>query len=165
MFAKRPELRLPNGKTKYNTLQGCMCSLMMLGVIVLFVLSSVRNMFLDSEFPDEDPRLDILMMNSVERDYYNGQTWFNVDEDGADFQIAFGITELGYADEAFPADIGTLKAYYRYWDWTKPIDENPLEYREIDTRPCTVEELGLEPPATEDSESRRLDDEEEETAA
>ena len=72
MFAKRPELRLPNGKTKYNTLQGCMCSLMMLGVIVLFVLSSVRNMFLDSEFPDEDPRLDILMMNSIERDYYNG---------------------------------------------------------------------------------------------
>ena len=49
-----------------------MCSLMALGVIVLFVLSSVRNMFLDSEFPDEDPRLDILLMNSVERDHYNG---------------------------------------------------------------------------------------------
>ena len=55
MFAKRPELRLPNGKTKYNTFTGCMCSLMTLGVIILFVLASVRNMFLDSEFPDEDP--------------------------------------------------------------------------------------------------------------
>ena len=99
-------------------------------------------------------------MNSVERDYYNGHAWNNDDSDGADFQIAFGITELGYADESFPSDIGTLKAYYRFWDWSKARDENPLEYREIDTRPCTVEELGLDPP---EAESRRLDDEEEET--
>ena len=97
-------------------------------------------------------------MNSVERDYYNGHSWNNDDSDGADFQIAFGITELGYADESFPSDIGTLKAYYRFWDWSKARDENPLEYREIDTRPCTVEELGLDPP---EAESRRLDDEEE----
>ena len=106
-------------------------------------------------------------MNSVERDYYNGHSWNNDDSDGADFQIAFGITELGYANEAFPEEIGSLKAYYRFWDWTKAKDENPLEYRQIDTRPCTVEELGLDPPETEeteeteDSESRRLDDEEE----
>ncbi len=86
LYAKRPELRLPNGKTKYNTHQGCLCSLLMVGAVIFFALASVRNMFLDSEFPDEDPQLDILLMNSVERDYFNGKSWLNnEDADGANF--------------------------------------------------------------------------------
>lgn len=101
-------------------------------------------------------------MNSVERDYYNGKDiWRNDDSDGADFQIAFGITEIGFADETLPETVGTLKAYYRHWDLTKPKDES-VEYRPITTRQCTLEELGLNSPETEEegTEARRLNDEE-----
>ena len=80
-------------------------------------------------------------MNSVERDYYNGHPWTNDDSDGTDFQIAFGITENGFASEYLPESVGTLKAFYRHWDLTD--SEKPVDYRPVDTRSCTLEELGL----------------------
>ena len=40
-----------------------------------------------------------------------------------------------------PAEVGTLKAFYRSWDMTSK-DPEP-EYTEIPSQPCTYEELGL----------------------
>ena len=36
LFAKKPELRLPNGSTRYTSFIGCMCTLVYVAVIVLF---------------------------------------------------------------------------------------------------------------------------------
>ena len=111
-------------------------------------------------------------MNSVERDYFNGHIWDNKDADGANFQIAFGITEQGYPNQGLPKNAGTIKAYYRFWDWASdPIIDHHIE---IKTKECTLKELGLDPPEIEDSaegdegdeggeggETRRLADEDE----
>ena len=59
--------------------------------------------------------------------------------------------------------MGTLKAYYLSWDWAEKGGEYTPEV--IPTRPCTLKELGVVQPETEDDaedeETRRLEDEEE----
>ena len=56
--------------------------------------------------------------------------------------------------------MGTLKAYYRAWDWAS--EPFTMEHKPIASRDCTLEELGLDKPeAEDDSSTRRLADEEE----
>ena len=68
-------------------------------------------------------------------------------------QFAFGVTASGYPDQEIPADIGTLKAYYRKWDFSKGGE---IVYEEIPSHRCSFEELGLIEPE-ESAEGRRLD--------
>lgn len=43
IFAKKPELRLPNGKKKYNTCIGWLCTLIYIAALVLFIQSTVMS--------------------------------------------------------------------------------------------------------------------------
>ena len=54
--------------------------------------------------------------------------------------------------------MGTLKAYYRSWDWAS--DTFTLDHKEVPLRDCALEELGLDP-AEKSGDSRRLEEEKE----
>ena len=43
--------------------------------------------------------------------------------------------------EPIPKEVGTLGIYAIEWDWTNP-ESQTLDYKRMDTHPCSKEELG-----------------------
>ena len=87
MFGKKAELYLPSGKTSYKTMTGCFCSLLTIGIVVLFGLMLVRDNIID-EIP-------AYLMQSVVQDFFEPSTEFPAADDKemqGSFKVAFGIT-------------------------------------------------------------------------
>ena len=88
MFGKKAELTLPSGKTSYKTLSGCICSLLVIGVVVLFAAAMVRDSVLD-----ERPKY---LLEWIEREYFSPQDVFDGKKMG--FTVAFGTAEPGQTE-------------------------------------------------------------------
>ena len=92
MFAKKAELRLPNGSTRYTSLTGCICTLVYLAAVALFGFFTMRDM-VDKKFTN--------VSYSVQKDFWSPLDEFPpMDDDKApkDIQIAFGVTQPGFKD-------------------------------------------------------------------
>ena len=86
MFGKKPELYLPSGKRSYKTMSGCLCSLLVYGVVLLFIAATVRDI-LDNKMTS--------VKSTLKLDELYAMTSFPAqgDELSSSFQVAFGITE------------------------------------------------------------------------
>ena len=127
MFGKKAELTLPSGKTSYNTFTGCMCSLLVVGIVGLFGAALVRDKVLDER--------SRYQMESVEREYFSLTDPYKIGD-----AVAFGVVDPEFPTEEMPANVGTVGAYLRSWDytWGSPT---PV-YTALATAPCTEEQLG-----------------------
>ena len=85
LFAKKPELRLPSGSTRYTSLTGCVCSLAYIAAVVLFGILTLRDII---------DRKVVTTSTKVNRDYWDPlESFTNAGSNEAtrDFQLAFGV--------------------------------------------------------------------------
>lgn len=75
LFAKKPEMRLPNGSTRYTSFIGCMCSLVYMAAVVLFGIFTMRNIV---------DRNDVSVDTKVDRDYWDAEEIFPAGAPGDD---------------------------------------------------------------------------------
>ena len=62
LFAKKPELRLPSGSTRYTSMTGCLCSLIYIVVVLSFGFISLRDILDKNE---------VTTSNKVNRNYWD----------------------------------------------------------------------------------------------
>ena len=88
-----------------------------------------------------------------------------------DFQIAFGVAQPGYPNDILDPKVGTLKAYYKTWDFENEEAGAEPKYVQIADAACTPEQLGMkqvDSSKSSDSDDSKEGEEktsEEETAA
>ena len=111
-----------------------MCTLLTVGAIGAFgAMLAMRNIVDKEVFSVE---------TTLSSDYFEATEAFPEEALMGDVRFAFGITEVGYPDAEIPANVGTITAYYRTWDYSVGPD---VTYKEIPSHPCTISELGLLP--------------------
>ena len=64
LFAKKPEMRLPNGSTRYTSFIGCMCTLVYIAAVLLFGFFTMRDIV---------DRKDVSVDTKVDRDYWDAE--------------------------------------------------------------------------------------------
>ena len=113
IFAKKPELRLPSGKTRYETLIGCMSTLVLVGGVGFYGYMSFKE--------GHDKKNDYIIHSEAE-DFFDALIPYPTDtvKDEAlkDFQIAFGMAEVGYPGQLVTEENGKVQAFYRTWDYS-----------------------------------------------
>ena len=62
LFAKKVELRLPNGSTRYTTFTGCICTLLYLALVFVFAFYTMRDIV---------DRKRSFVSTKVEKDYWD----------------------------------------------------------------------------------------------
>ena len=137
LFAKKPELRLPSGSTRYTSLTGCLCSLAYIAAVVLFGLLTIQDLIDKSV---------VTTRTKVDKNYWDPMGSFTnagSNEATRDFQIAFGVAQPGYPNDILDSKVGTLKAYYKTWDFENEEAGAEPKYVQIDDAACTPEQLGM----------------------
>lgn len=144
LFAKKPQLRLPNGSKRYTTLIGCVCTLLYIAAVAAFGFFTLRDI-IDMK--------NVTVSQSVQRSFWEPYELFppinNLDQEAIeknklkDIQIAFGIVQPGFPLEKLDENIGTIKAYYKEWDYTKDDGFAEPYLKELKDEQCELAELGL----------------------
>ena len=71
MYGKKPELRLPSGATSYNTATGCICTLLMLVLVLGFgALSLIESI----------ERSNVLAVHEIEEGYFDSLVKAEIDK-------------------------------------------------------------------------------------
>jgi hypothetical protein len=107
IFAKTPQLRLPNGQKKYNTFFGCCFTLLYFAILGAFIFFVTMGLI----------ELDKNMMTRITtRDTLEAPTAtiMNV--------VGFKVIDPKDKSYALPPSIATLKAYLRNWDFDEAAD-------------------------------------------
>ena len=158
LFAKKPELRLPSGSTRYTSLIGCMCTLVYMAAVVLFGFFTLRDIVdmnnvtvetkVDKDYWDAKEVFPYDTYNTAEREVY-----FTNTEATKDIHIAFGVAQAGWPLSKLKAEIGTVKAYIKVWDYETDTHPTPYEpvFTPIEDFDCTPTMLGLDPVESEES--------------
>lgn len=143
IYGKKPTLYLPSGQASYKTLTGCCATLLTIALVGSFATIMAVYSIVDEQVYS--------INSSIETDFYRPDDMFPADSMKKDVRFAFGIAASGYPDQEIPDYVGTIKAYYRKWDFS---NGGEIVYEELPSHMCTYEELGLLPP---EGEGRRLD--------
>jgi len=61
LFAKKPQMRLPNGSKRYTTLIGCVCTLLYIAAVAVFGFFTLR---------DTIDMKNVTVSRSVQRDFW-----------------------------------------------------------------------------------------------
>ena len=75
LFAKKPEMRLPSGSTRYTSFIGCMFSLVYMAAVVLFGFFTMRDIV---------DRNDVSVDTKVDKDYWDAEEMFPPGTNGDD---------------------------------------------------------------------------------
>ena len=113
IFAKKPELRLPSGKSRYETLIGCMSTLVLVGAVGFYGYMSFKE--------GKDRKQDYIIHSEVEDFFDPLLPYPDTEKDSPmvqDFQIAFGMAEVGYPGDLVTEENGSVQAFYRTWDYS-----------------------------------------------
>lgn len=134
IFAKTPQLRLPNGQKKYNTCFGCCFTLLYFAILIAFIFFVTMGLL----------EIDKNMMTRVTtRDTLESPTATILD--------VVGFKVIDPKDPAYALDSGiaSLKAYLRNWDFDSEADNFTEEANLIPlpSGACTPEQLEMFWPA------------------
>ena len=122
---KQPfRLLLPDGKNEYRTCGGTLLSLCSAFVVIAFATLQVTKLIDRSEFS---------IIHEAEENYFADTVPLSEMEN---FYIAAGITAYDGKKTELTPDIGTIKFYHKTWSQSAGI-----EFKEVDTRPCTQEDF------------------------
>lgn len=130
-FGHKFSFRIHHKFTSYKTVCGFLLTLVLMIALVPFALYKYKVML---NFEDST----IIKIHNPE--YYNET--YELSASHHKFDVAFAL--VGWGDSAFEGDIsmyGELKAFYK--SWGNEGDPPGTTYYEIETRPCTADEIGL----------------------
>jgi len=114
VFAKKPQLRLPNGEKKYNTCCGTLCTLVYFAALILFAFYFWLCIGGNRSSGTLNHR------TKLEERYGMSEN---------ELPIAFGIVDPEDASVTLDPNIATIKAYKRWWTYEAAIIK-PLSYEE-----------------------------------
>ena len=129
-FGENFNFYVMDNQTEYRTVTGCILTLLILPAILPFAVHKFNVML---GYGDTN------IVISTQQHYFSNE--FTMSSAVNDLQVAFAFVD--YDSKGHDHDLsqyGTVKAFYKTWG----DDSNPgTHYKEIDSRPCTKEELGV----------------------
>ena len=134
IFGKRPQLRLPSGKTKYKTGIGCCCTLLYLIIVIGFGLLK------GNEWREDKNRMTVLT-NTIQEERYDSLEMEEIDPRA---QVAFGLIDPTDPTWSLTASLGSISVKQRKWDFNPAEgDAEPVNLKDIASADCTPEKLGM----------------------
>ena len=132
---------LPNGSQSFPSKVGLCLTVVLFFIIILYASLEFLSLY---TFGNSNISTHTVVNN------FDNSYEFNLDKRKRGFEIAFAFTgvdgDLEMLDEP---DYGEVKAFIKYWD-----AETSTTYRELYSRPCNEQELGLGPLGFDDPHSR-----------
>ena len=123
---------MPDGRTKRKTIIGVFMTLLLVAILITFIVYRLNDM-----------RQGPVVIESMQLDFFDIDNIFRSDEES--FRFAFGLTDFDNGREVDmdeQALYGTMKA--KQVSWGLAGQEPGFYYNDLQSKPCTTENLGLE---------------------